>query len=299
MKTVNKRILSALLALVLTLSTLAGVGMAAEVEQFTDVDKDSWYYEYVDYVVGKGYFIGTSDSQFSPSGTMTRAMFVTVLSRLDGSKVDNNVAPFTDVPSGAWYAGAVKWAVDNSIVNGVGENKFNPNGAITREQMCAIMDRFITYYGEKNNQTHNTVETVKEFLDAASIDAYATKAVANCQTYGLVNGYPDGNFYPKNDSTRAQVAAVISRLDWLVNPTGGSGGGVGPVATSYTITFMDGTQTVGTVKTASNTSSAKTFTTMAALTAADKVFVNWNTAADGTGTAYAASTQYTATGNMT
>ena len=101
---------------------------------------------------------GTSDTTFEPNLTMTRAMFVVVMARMDGAEVNNDVSSFSDVPVGTWYTGAVTWATENDLVLGVGNNQFDPNGAITREQMCVLMDRFVDYYGEKTGQTHETVE---------------------------------------------------------------------------------------------------------------------------------------------
>ena len=302
----KQRILSLLLTLAL-LTTLLPSTLAVSVSDFTDVSEDDWYYEYVDFVTDKGYFVGTSGTTFSPNATMTRAMFALVLARIDEAELDNSVTSFSDVPVNEWYTGAVTWASENGIVAGIGNNQFNPNGEITREQMCVMMDRFIDYFGEKTDQTHEQEGSAEPFPDNDKVSDYAKEAVVSCRAYGLINGFPDGNFHPQEDSTRAEVATVVSRLAWLVKPDdqggggggGGGGGPVGPTATSYTITFMNGTETVGTVPTASNTSISKSFTTMAAPKQENDVFVNWNTAADGSGTAYAANALYTATGNMT
>lgn len=277
--------------------------LAAGAEQFDDVKADSWYYSYVDYVADKGYFQGTSDTTFSPELTMTRAMFVTAVSRVAGKTGDAAVAPFDDVPANTWYTGAVDWAVENGVINGIGGNKFNPDKEITREDMCVTMARFVSYLETSEKKTFKKDADPIQFPDAGQISSYAKAAVDSCVAYGLVYGTGDGDFRPKDNATRAEVAAVIYRLSLMTTqPTGGgitSNIPAGPNPTSYTITFKDGAETVGTVTTASNTSTEKTFTTLAAPAAEDKVFVNWNTEADGTGDAYAANTQYTATGNMT
>ena len=78
----KKRIMSLLLAMVMTVSLLPSAVMAADVEKFSDVSKDAWYYKYVDFVADEGYFVGTSDTTFSPEMTMTRAMFVVVMAIL-------------------------------------------------------------------------------------------------------------------------------------------------------------------------------------------------------------------------
>ena len=261
--------------------------LAADAKQFDDVKADSWYYSYVDFVTKKDFFQGISGTRFAPEDTMTRAMFVTVLARVDGAKVNNDVKPFADVEAGTWYSGAVKWASDEKIVEGIGGGLFNPEAAITREQMCVIMDRYIDYYCAENKCTLKLEGTAHTFTDAAQISGFAVEGVANCSRWGLVEGCDDGAFRPLDNSTRAQVAAVIYRLFQLLETakpvsTGGGGGGGGtPAVTNYTLTlnpnYEGGTATTVTV--------AKNGTyTFAALTRDGYRFLSWNTAADGTGT---------------
>ena len=175
-----------------------------------------WYYNSVEYVVKHGYFAGTGDNTFSPAAPMTRAMFVTVLSRLDGVTVSDAVSPFEDVPAGAWYEGEAAWAVDNELVSGVGGSNFAPEQNVTRQQMAALMVRYIAYYTEKNKTEIEATEAAKAFTDADEIASYAKDAAALCCSYGLIGGYPDGSFDPTGTATHSQVAAVIYRLALLL-----------------------------------------------------------------------------------
>lgn len=218
----KQRILSFLLAMVMTVSLLPGTALAAKTEDFTDVSKSDWFYKYVDFVTDEEYFVGTSETTFSPEMSMTRAMFVVVLAALEGAKVDNNVAPFADVPAGTWYSGAVKWAADNGVVAGIGDNKFGPDMAISREQMAVMMDAYVDWHSEKHGEDHKLKAQVTGFGDSAKIASWAVEAVENCRTWGLIAGAPDGNYYPQNTATRAEVATVIYNLAWLVY--GGGGG---------------------------------------------------------------------------
>ena len=70
-------------------------------------------------------------------------MFVTVLYRAEGEPAVNKSIPFGDVKADMYYANAVIWAQQNGIVNGVTENEFAPNSNITREQIAAILQRFL------------------------------------------------------------------------------------------------------------------------------------------------------------
>ncbi|MCC8078881.1 MAG: S-layer homology domain-containing protein [Oscillospiraceae bacterium] len=243
----KKRILSCVLVLCLLCSLVPMAALAAGAEDFTDVATDAWYYDYVDYVAENGYYQGVGDSLFDPDGTMTRAMFVVVLSRIAGAELDNSTSTFEDVPADQWYTGAVAWAVEAGITNGTSSTTFSPDSAVTRQDMCVFMDRFIDWYeGENTTTTKKTehqddTQLIDAFGDAADIASYATSSVEACRVYGLVEGYQDGNFYPLLASTRAEIAAVIYRLTWketAISTGGGSNSG-SPPSTTYTVTYYD------------------------------------------------------------
>lgn len=93
--------------------------------RFLDLDGTQWYADGVDDIVDRGLMNGTGPVTFEPDSTMTRAMLVTVLWRSAGSP-NEGTNGFTDVPADQWYTQAVAWAAQNGIVNGVGNNKFDP-----------------------------------------------------------------------------------------------------------------------------------------------------------------------------
>lgn len=234
----KQRILSALLALCIVFS-LVPTALAAKADDFTDVSRSDWYYQFVDYVASKGYFNGTAETTFAPAENMTRAMFVTVLFRFDGAKGDRSQSAFTDVAPGEWYTDAINWAAANRIVDGVGDGKFAPNDPITRAQMCAMIERYLTLYKKAWKVTLPETGSVSFMVDENAIPAYALAAVKQCQRHGLVNGFEDGTFRPNELSTRAQVAAVIYRMADLVKNAkaentsgGGSSGGGGSSSTT-------------------------------------------------------------------
>lgn len=221
----KQRILSSLLAVAMTFSLLPStVGAASGAKVFSDVSKDSWYYKYVDHVAEEGYFGGTSATTFSPDMTMDRAQFAVVLAAVEGVEVDNNVAPFADVPAGTWYSGAVAWAAENGIVAGGDNNKYYPTTPINREQMAVIMNAYINWHNNEQGTEHNENVSVDGFADAKDISSWAVAAVDACRTYGLIAGSDDGNFYPKASATRAQVATVIYNLSFFMLGGGGGGG---------------------------------------------------------------------------
>lgn len=211
----KQRILSALLALCIVFS-LVPTALAEKADDFTDVSRSDWYYQFVDYVTSKGYFNGVADKTFAPAENMTRAMFVTVLFRFDGAKGDRSQSAFTDVAPGEWYTDAINWAAANKIVDGVGDGKFAPNDPITRAQMCTMIERYLDLYRKAWKVTLPETGSVSVMVDESAIPAYALAAVKQCQRHGLVNGFEDGTFRPNDLSTRAQVAAVIYRMSYLV-----------------------------------------------------------------------------------
>lgn len=243
----KQRILSALLALCIVFS-LVPTALAEKADDFTDVSRSDWYYQFVDYVTSKGYFNGVADKTFAPADNMTRAMFVTVLFRFDGAKGDRSQSAFTDVAPGEWYTDAINWAAANRIVDGVGNGKFAPNDPITRAQMCTMIERYLTLYKKAWKVTLPETGSVSAMVDENAIPAYALAAVKQCQRHGLVNGFEDGTFRPNELSTRAQVAAVIYRMSYLVQgakpdntPSVNPGGTVNPpvnppVPPTYTYT---------------------------------------------------------------
>ena len=127
------RILCATLALVMVLSVAPMPALAAD--GFADVASGVWDAEPVADVSAHGYMNGVGGNAFAPDLPLTRAMFVTILSRMAGAEVDDTVSAFADVPTNKWYTGAVAWAADLGVVNGVGNNNFAPMNNVTRQDL--------------------------------------------------------------------------------------------------------------------------------------------------------------------
>lgn len=303
----KQRILSALLALCIVFS-LVPTALAEKADDFTDVSRSDWYYQFVDYVTSKGYFNGTSETTFAPAENMTRAMFVTVLFRFDGAKGDRSQSAFTDVAPGEWYTDAINWAAANRIVDGVGNGKFAPNDPITRAQMCAMIERYLTLYKKAWKVTLPETGSVSVMVDENAIPAYALAAVKQCQRHGLVNGFEDGTFRPNELSTRAQVAAVIYRMSYLVQnakpdntPSVNPGGTVNPPVTAYTYAlYFDangGTLIGASPVSTTTTSTTYSFPVSATATRDGYNFLGWATEKTATAATYPANSTITLTAN--
>lgn len=172
---------------------------------FTDVLESSWYFDGVKYVNIKGVMLGMSTTTFEPDTTLNRAMFVTILHRLEGTP-DRGNAKFADVASNTWYNKAVAWAAAEGIVNGVSATQFDPNGKITNEQMALII---YNYAMSKKKAVKPTGEL--SYSDKRKVADWATDAVLWMKENGIMIGNSDGTFGPQTASTRGQAADVFAK----------------------------------------------------------------------------------------
>ena len=191
----------------LTVSTRIEVTFTNGKLPFTDVRESDWFYEDVAFAYENGLFAGTSDTTFSPNASMTRAMLVTVLYRLEGQPAVNGRSGFSDVQYNGYYEDAVTWAADNGIVNGTSASTFSPNANVTREQMAAILYRYAQY--KKYNTAASS--SLNGFTDHASVSGYAAASLEWAVAEKLVNGSA-GKLMPTGNATRAQVAAILHRF---------------------------------------------------------------------------------------
>lgn len=175
---------------------------------FTDVDEEDWFYDAVAYVYRNGLFDGTSATTFSPETLMTRAMLVTILYRMEGEPAITAENPFTDVPADTWYTDAVIWADANSIVNGVGNERFAPADNITREQMAVMLYRYAQYKG----YDLETGADLSQYTDADGVSAWALDAVRWANGEELLTGRTATTIAPEGMASRAEGATILTRF---------------------------------------------------------------------------------------
>ena len=175
--------------------------------KFQDIS-GHWAEETILEAVYRGLFNGVSSDLFDPDSAITRAMFVTVLYRMDGQPAVDQKAGFTDVAEGSYYAAAVDWAAKNGIVNGVSETSFDPDAAITREQMAAILYRYAAYW----ELDVSAEADLSAYEDASSVSAYAQAAMQWAVANGVINGTSATTLEPAGTATRAQAATVLVRF---------------------------------------------------------------------------------------
>lgn len=176
---------------------------------FRDLDTTKWYHEAIDTMLREGLMNGTGNGLFEPNGTLTRAMLVTILWRSEGKPAASAQTSFTDVPAGAYYAEAVRWAAANGVVKGVSSTEFGPSKNITRQELVTILWRLAA---KKGLNTSNAGLTVPEFADRSQIAAWAAEAMSWGCTRGILTGKSANRVDPTGTATRAEAAAMIVRF---------------------------------------------------------------------------------------
>ena len=137
-----KKVLSLVLALAMALSLMTAA-FAKDASDFTDYSKVT-NKEAVDVMVAMGVFDGMNGTEFAPTGTLTReqaAKIITymVMGKEEADKLVATKAPFADVAASRWSAGAIAYCASEGIVDGVGNNKFNPTGTLTGQQFAKMV----------------------------------------------------------------------------------------------------------------------------------------------------------------
>ena len=168
---------------------------------FTDVNELHSYYDAVRFVYERGLFEGVSKTEFAPTVSMTRAMFVTVLWRLEGMPVVNYAMQFSDVDENTWYTEAIRWAAAQGIVEGYGDGVYGTNDPVTVEQAAVIMARYAQHAGK---YTPGYAD-LNAFADQADVADWASEAMQWSVSSGIYMGEA-GNLQPKAEAPRSLAA---------------------------------------------------------------------------------------------
>ena len=176
---------------------------------FSDVPENHWAAKYIYSLAERGVIKGKTPALFAPQDSLSRAELTALLCRLSGEEPPQAAPHFTDVPETAWYAKELAWAVEAGIIKGVGENRFAPQLAVSRQDMALMLLRYAAYLG----LDLPAAEPAHAFSDAAAVSAYAREAVAALQAAGLTGGYEDNSFRPQNKISRAEAAKLLFLID--------------------------------------------------------------------------------------
>lgn len=177
-----------------------------EPEGFTDID-GHWAKSYITALAAEGVIKGITPTTFEPDSNLTRAQFLTLLSKIDPkeSMSVSAAAQFTDVAKKDWFYEAVNWGVDKGIVQGMGDGRFAPDEKVTREQMCVMICNYYDY----KKMPWTQAEAQLNFPDSGQISEWALTAVTKVVSEKIINGHADGRLDPQGGATRAEAAKVI------------------------------------------------------------------------------------------
>lgn len=163
-------------------------------ESFYDLDASRWYHEAIDWAYSLGLMNGTTKSTFGPNAAATRAQTWTMLARIAGQDTRR---------SSTWYEVGQKWAMNLGITDGT-----NPMGSLTREQLAAMLYRYVG---------SPAVNGALTFTDSANVSAWARNAMIWAVQNGILDGVGGNRLNPKGTTTRAQAAAIFMRFSKLIN----------------------------------------------------------------------------------
>ena len=177
---------------------------------FTDVSHD-WAYPGIEYCYNHGLMAGMTNTTFEPNSALTRGQFVAILWRQLGCPAPQGANPFTDLTMD-YYRDAITWAAENKVVYGTSETTFEPDCAITRQDLTTM---FYRYVGEYLKQDVSGAADIRTFPDYSSVADYAQAAMAWAKGVGLITGNEIGSTIyldPLGAATRAQAATMFMNL---------------------------------------------------------------------------------------
>lgn len=178
---------------------------------FSDVASvQSWAGREIKVVAAKGAIEGRGDGKYDPRANVTRAEFAKILvEALDLDNPNASSTKFSDVPANAWYAPAVAAAVDNGIINGRSETRFDPLAPISRAEIATMISRALQV--AKGVQAVSDVDVaLANFSDASTIPSSLKSGVALAASKNIVIGN-EGKFSPNANASRAEAAVIVYR----------------------------------------------------------------------------------------
>lgn len=188
-------------------------GVTVPAISFVDVPMDSSFYDAVCYVVERGLFVGTSDTEFSPYVTINRGMMATVLHRLAGTPTTVYTPVFSDVPDGRWYTPGVIWAAESTVVKGMGDGTYRPAEDLTHQQIAVMFYNYANWIGI-DTSAQADLSTVP---GGNTVSSWAKEAVSWAVSVGIMPIDSETPLAAKEPANRAQVAIMLQRFDALIS----------------------------------------------------------------------------------
>jgi len=182
--------------------------------KFIDLEEYGAYRWYVLYTsLYNSYIVGTNPPEYtlySPTASLTRAMFISILYRMAGAPYDeinpHSSSPFTDITdTSVYYYNAACWALDNEITN---QTTFKPNDDVTREQTA----KFLFTYAEKTGKIDSSYKTavdLKNYPDYNQVSPWAVEALRWANYEDMIKGTQQGYINPKGATERIHASRIL------------------------------------------------------------------------------------------
>ncbi len=182
--------------------------------RFTDMDDYYWCIKEIEELAEDGIVKGISDTEFAPDKKITRADNTILLLRVLG-KTAEFTENFDDVYPSKYYYNEIGIAKALGIASGIGDNLFDPDQLILRQDMATLAYRVLNAEGILTSIPNTGKLNV--FSDVNQIDFYARDAMAACVGAGLMGGYGDDTIKPRAYASRVEVALFVYRIQRLLN----------------------------------------------------------------------------------
>ena len=187
--------------------------------RFTDVKRNQWYHEYVDFVLEYGLMAGTGDgTTFSPNMDLSREMFVTILWRIAGSPEATVANPFKDVKKSNWSYKAILWAYEAGVTGGKTADTFDRTSPVSREEMAV----FLYSFARAKGMDLSAAADLSGYPDAKSVSKFARTAMKWAVASNLISGSKSGDtilLNPKGATSRAMGATMLKAFVELSGET--------------------------------------------------------------------------------
>ena len=202
---IGTRLLSAMLSLVMALSVLSASIVPASAAD--------WMEPYLEKLVSWGVMRGDSSGNLHPDRTLTRGEFVVMVNRAFGYDDTSAAIPFKDVKASDWYYDDINIGYTTGYFNGTSKTTAARKNSVTREQAAVLLARNLVLDDEPGASL--------DFTDSNNLSNYSRGLIRSAITEGIVSGYGDGSFKPKQSITRGQMAVLLVKaIGTPVNKSG-------------------------------------------------------------------------------
>lgn len=176
-------------------------------EIFLDLEYGSWYIPAVEAVYTAKVMKGT-EKGFDPNLKLTREQAIQILYNMKprNDSLYNGDTGFIDVPQEHWAARAVKWAKENDISNGIGQDRFGLGQLLSREQFATLLANYTQTEGFDTSKGKD----ISTFEDHKNVSDWAKKGIEYCVEIGVIKGTEKNTLNPKGEASRTEIAQMIS-----------------------------------------------------------------------------------------